>query len=131
MLYYFYSDIKGGKSMTTCKFCNATIPTQETICPECGKEQKILILEDSYSLELEAQRKKIQEEYRRNSILRYFSFFFLVLGLVVIFRLEDKIWIGALGLVVGLVLNRLASQGISIAKEKQKAIERILLTKKD
>ena len=117
--------------MATCKFCNAILPAQKTICPECGKEQTILVIEDAYQLELEAKRKQIQEEYRRNSILRYFSFFFLILGLVWIFRIEDKIWIGALGLIIGLVLNRLASQGLSHAKQKQKAIERILLRKKD
>lgn len=131
MLYYAYSDIKGGKSMTTCKFCNATLNAQENVCPVCGKEQTILVLEDSYTLELEAKRKEVQEEYRRNSILRYFSFFFLVLGLVIIFRMENLLWLGAVGLVIGLILNRLASQGISTAKEKQKAIERILLRKKD
>lgn len=116
---------------TNCKFCNAPLTAGENTCPTCGKEQTILVLEDKAQLDFEAQRQAIRSEYRRNSILRYFSYFFLLIGLLVLYQLDDKIWIAVLSLFIGLILARLANQGISEAKQKQEAIDRILLRKQD
>lgn len=98
---------------------------------ENNKDQTILILEDKEQIKFEAQRAEIRKEYQRNSVLRYFSYFFLLLGLIILFRLDDKIWIAGLSILIGLILNRLVRQGSSNAKAKQEAIDRILLRKKD
>ena len=117
--------------MTQCKFCEVELKENENVCPSCGKEQEIYVFEDNQQIELEAQREALRKEYTRNSVLRYFSYFFLLLGMVILFRLEDKIWIAGISILVGLVLNRMVRQGLSQSKEKQEAIDRILLNKKD
>lgn len=112
--------------MKKCIFCENEMATDLDVCPTCGKDQAFLILEDQKEISLEMKREEIRKEFLQNSILRYFSYFFVLLGLLTVFKLEDKLWVGGLCLVVGLLLSRLAKQGWARAKNKQEAINRIL-----